>query len=169
MPGPAGILGINPLPSPLLPPIRIYPNPAFITVFALLSSLMLPSSSHKVGVYMRVRVCVGFGVHRNASHPFNHQHGWNALQCDEGLKVGTHTSTLARTDVFLERRAAAYSSALVAMDVACAVSVCCWSCKQALLMKWRWSTESCSHFKHHLFISPPCGTHTHTKQHTHTR
>lgn len=35
-------------------------------------------------------------------------------------------------------------------------------CKQALFMKLRWSVESCSHFKHHLFINPLCGMHTHT-------
>lgn len=29
-------------------------------------------------------------------------------------------------------------------------------------MKWRWSMESCSHFKHHLFIRPLCATSTFT-------
>lgn len=42
------------------------------------------------------------------------------------------------------------------------VCVCVQNRKQALLTKWRWSTESCSRFKHHLFISPLRGTHTHT-------
>lgn len=36
-------------------------------------------------------------------------------------------------------------------------------CKQALFMKLRWPVESCSHFKHHLFINPPCGMHTQTQ------
>ena len=67
--------------------------------------------------------------------------------------------------MFLKRRATVYSTASVATDVEgvreC-VYVCVRSCKQALLMKRRWSTESCSHFKHHLFISPLCGTNTHT-------
>lgn len=70
--------------------------------------------------------------------------------------------------MFLEWRATVYYSAPVKMYVACArecVCVCC--CKQALFMKWRWSTESCSHFKHHLFISPLWGTCTHS--HTHPR
>lgn len=35
------------------------------------------------------------------------------------------------------------------------------NCKQAPFMKLRWSVESCSHFKHHLFINPWCGMHTH--------
>lgn len=40
-------------------------------------------------------------------------------------------------------------------------------CKQALFLKLRWSVESCSHFKHHLFINPPRGTHTHTQTYRH--
>lgn len=34
-------------------------------------------------------------------------------------------------------------------------------CKQALSMKLRRSMESCSHFKHHLFINPLYEMHTH--------
>lgn len=56
VPRPGGIPGVNLFPASPLPPVRICPNPAFITVFALLSSLMLPSLSHKVGVHMHVYV-----------------------------------------------------------------------------------------------------------------
>lgn len=56
VPGPVGIPGVNLRSAPPLPLVRICPNPAFITVFALLSSLMLSSFSHKVGVYMHVCV-----------------------------------------------------------------------------------------------------------------
>lgn len=55
VPRPGGDTGGKSFP-PSLPPVRICPNPAFITVFALLSSLMLSSLSHKVGVYMHVCV-----------------------------------------------------------------------------------------------------------------
>lgn len=41
------------------------------------------------------------------------------------------------------------------------VNVCTQDCKQALFVKLRWSVESCSHFKHNLFINPLCGMHTH--------
>lgn len=58
VPGPAGIPGVNPFPAPPLPPVRICSNPAFINVFALLSSLMLSSLPHKEGVYMCVCLCV---------------------------------------------------------------------------------------------------------------
>lgn len=54
------------------------------------------------------------------------------------------------------RRPIPFSSVFNFRGCQCNVHMCVWSCKQALLMKRRGSRESCSHFKHHLFITPLC-------------
>ena len=69
LPGPVGIPGVNPRSSLQLPPVRIRPILLLSLVFALLSSLMLSSVSHKVGVYTQLCVSVWLGLRGNASHP----------------------------------------------------------------------------------------------------
>lgn len=65
---------VNPFSSPQLPFRRLSPNPSFIALFALLSSLMLSSVSRKVDVYMHVCLFCPSWQRR----PLPHQHGQNA-------------------------------------------------------------------------------------------
>lgn len=113
-------------------------------------------------------VCVCFGLPSNASHPFTlNMEGIQKVMWWRPESGNTHLEA-HRTDVFLERATVYWSLPVAEQYVAWdCVFVSVWSCKQALLMKWRWSRESCSDFRHNLFIRPLCGTYTHS--HTCTR
>lgn len=145
----------------LLPPIRILPNPTFIGVFALWSSLMLSSFSHKAGVYMHVWECLLWP----ALPCFPSCRHWCGGRVRRSVRQGRRTHS--NRGVPGKERIQFSSVFRRFRRCRCSVHVCVWSCKQALLMKWGWSRESCSHFKHHLFITPLCARLT--RRHKHMR
>lgn len=98
-------------------------------------------------------MCIWLGLPSNAFHPFTiYMEAMQNLQCS--LRLGTQTKKFKNCHVPQKEK----------INALCTWGCVC-SCKQALFMKQRWSVESCSHFKHHLFISPLCMTDVHRVTH----
>lgn len=112
---------------------------------------------------MCVCVCVCFGQHSNASNPFTINMGRMQGVIRRPLSGNTH---LDRTDMFLERRATVYYSALVTINVCECVCVCVIVNKHfSSSVDGLWRAALISNI---IYLLVPCMGHTHTHSHKHT-